>query len=129
MKQRTVSFPWPPTTHKTMRTAIKTEDIDTGIVGVVKWLNSFESVYTLQSCQGEDGDGDGKPYVLFHCGDPTDLIKILDEAHTFATMQIEWYQNSFRYNLRFVSVDTLAVFDAAQAIVRQMKRLRNRMKP
>lgn len=46
-------------------------DIDEKVLPLVKWLNSFESVYTNFSCQG------GDPIVSFCCGDK-DLKKILD---------------------------------------------------
>lgn len=50
--------------------------IDVNIVDVVVWLNSFESVRTLFSCEGEPG----KPYVQFICTDQNDLKTIIEKV-------------------------------------------------
>ena len=55
--------------------------VDIGIEPLVDWLNSFTSVYTHSSCEGDtkkDNNGDMYlPYVSFKCNNNADLRQIL----------------------------------------------------
>jgi hypothetical protein len=46
---------------------------DEGIADLIKWLNSFPSVYTFYSCEGEYNKS---PYVMFTISDMDDLNQI-----------------------------------------------------
>ncbi len=59
--------------HKTKKILIKSADVDVKIIKVVNWLNSFETVFTKYSCQG---DSKNKPYVVFACDTSDELFKI-----------------------------------------------------
>jgi len=64
--------------HPTKRIVVKEGDIDEGIIPVVAWLNSFYTVCTYASCQGDQTVKDGSclPYVTFVCGHTDDLMAI-----------------------------------------------------
>lgn len=92
--------------HKTQRLVIKQADVDVAIVPVVRWLNSFEGVVTLYSCQGDDDQKRPRaqgPYVLFFCHDPKDLMEILRETRNIADLVVNWAADHMplRYVLQF----------------------------
>lgn len=101
--------------HQTRRVVVKEAPIDVLMVELVKWLNSFESVVTLHSCQGEPPDKDGvtaaadRPYVLFLCLDHVDLIRILATIGACAATEVEWSKERacLRYCATFIGQDTL----------------------
>ena len=104
------------TGHKTKRVVIKQSDIDINIIPVVKWLNSFESVHTLFSCEGEtkqelkDGGERNKPYVLFTCWDQLELMTILRELDV-ATCEVTYYEAyGLRYRLKFIDKEAMLNF-------------------
>lgn len=76
--------------------AIKSSPIDDGIWPIVRWLNSFDDVVTLWSCQG-GGDGDvtnshaKQPYVVFLCACPVRLLEILQFFNLAGKMEVELY--------------------------------------
>lgn len=66
--------------HATKEICLKKALIDKEIIPLVNWLNSFHSIYTTYSCQGDvDHKNIGSsypyvyPYVSFLCGDLDDL--------------------------------------------------------
>ena len=94
--------------HRTKKVAIKTEDIDIGIVTVVKWLNTFSSVVTKFSCEGY-GNSSGA-YIMFTCEDNLDIINILRLIGNSVKMEVSLeYENrsSLRYTLYFSSKNIL----------------------
>jgi len=60
--------------HETELIPIKVAEIDKEMVPIVRWLNSYEDVWTLFCCQGNDEDK--QPFVFFHCTSLADLYKI-----------------------------------------------------
>ncbi len=115
------------TGHKTKRVVIKQGDVDVKIVPVVKWLNSFESVHTLFSCEGgtreelkntskldESSMAHNKPYVLFTCWDQLELMTILRELHMSVwgtTCEVTWYEPyPLRYHIKFRDKESLLHF-------------------
>ena len=101
--------------HQTKRIVIKDADVDVGIIPVVEWFNSFESVITQFSCQGiDDPDGIGDcPKVYFQCIDRLDLLKILREIRNYnCHMTIDWNFDEYpvRYCLHFLNAGALKVF-------------------
>lgn len=107
----------PNKSHRTKKVIIKREDIDIGIVEIVNWLNSFESVITKFSCEGYGKEGDpyvGYPYVTFICDDKIDLMNILRILGNSATIEVslEYINRSnLQYTLRFPSKTSLKHFN------------------
>lgn len=101
--------------HKTTNIIIKSAEVDNGIVPVVGWLNSFSSVVTRHSCQGDPTKKNGKPqalpYVQFTCDDQIELATILRVFGTAGTVHVCLndmnYGSSLMYVLGFTSTETL----------------------
>jgi hypothetical protein len=102
---------------------IKQAQIDDGIWPVVRWLNSFDDVVTLWSCQG-GGDDDRtnshsrQPYVVFLCMFPDRLLEILQVLGRAGKMEVELYtgwssggisrvQTQLRYFFKFTGPASL----------------------
>lgn len=107
--------------HETSRIIIKTADVDVKIIPLINWLNSFEAVTTRYCCQGA-GAEDVKnkdevssrmakdmyrPHVIFYCSDQLSLACICRRAFSYANITVEWYEGSIRYNMKFVSQESL----------------------
>jgi hypothetical protein len=98
------------TGHETKRVVIKEGDVDVKIIPLINWLNSFESITTLFSCEG---DGKKKiekkvanqPYVLFTCWDHFELSAILrelDRCGCGVTCEATyWAPYPLRYMIKF----------------------------
>lgn len=100
--------------HSTVPVVLKEYHIDRGMVSTVQWLNSFQGVYTLFSCEGYDS-ARKSPYVMFHCWDVYDLQKICEQIQRFpgfefGTIVVENFFGHLRYILRFNSIKTFADF-------------------
>ena len=84
------------------------------IIPLVKWLNSFNSVHTLHSCEGktkkeQEGDQtlDCFPYVLFTCWDQLELMILLRDLDA-GTCEATYYEPyGLRYFLKFPDKETL----------------------
>jgi hypothetical protein len=98
--------------HETELIALKVVPIDVGMVSTVNWLNSFLSVHTLWSCEGDDPSDDplrDQPYVSFFCWDVYDLQKITEKIQQyfpgagldFGIITVENYAGYLRYTIRF----------------------------
>lgn len=74
--------------HPTVKTVLKTALIDKECAPLVRWLNSFASVFTLACCQGNDQSGE-KPYVSWLCHDAVTLCRILEVLHGSQTV-VSW---------------------------------------
>jgi hypothetical protein len=98
--------------HNTKEIIIKKAEVDEKIIPFVNWLNSFQSVITEYSCQG---DSENRPYVLFKCYDHYDLIDILKlisndcgGTREGIVMEVDMYPtNTIRYAIRFDSEERL----------------------
>lgn len=101
--------------HETEWTAIKVVPVDKSIVPVVKWLNSFDGIYTIFSCEGETGNEDAneekredQPYILFYCSDVRDLI---DVCHCpYAEVIVDFHAGMLRYRMTFYSKEHMYLF-------------------
>lgn len=114
-----------PAPHKTRRIAVKSADVDIGIVPVVRWLNSFGTVVTNAACQGvvESDRPDlfehfSEAYVAFSCSNLLDLAKILDEIGSTATTEVRYDNQSgcLSYCSRFHSPASLEWFCSLQSV-------------
>ncbi|KKK59790.1 hypothetical protein LCGC14_3030850 [marine sediment metagenome] len=68
------------TMHRTEEILIKTAKVDKNIISIVHWLNAFESVHTVYSCEGADKQ---RPYVIFVCMEVDDLYDICKVIQDF----------------------------------------------
>jgi hypothetical protein len=93
--------------------------VDVGIVAVIEWLNSFESVVTLFSCEGDEKRS---AYVLFRCGSSEELKTILlrldgvlspHDLIRYGTVIVDWFDGEFRYELKFENVKMRECFVAS----------------
>ena len=84
--------------HETKRITLKRADIDARMIPLIKWLNSFYSVYTLYCCEGSEdyNVGSSMPYITFVCGDNGDLEEIIDTFKKFRAIN--------NYDTNFVSI-------------------------
>jgi len=99
-----------PSVHKTRRVKIKEAEIDSKMVPVVKWLNSYHSVNTFFCCEG---DSNRHPYVIFSCYEVDDLLQILQRIrHYKVTCEVDWQLVNFplRYRLSFEDCGSLDDF-------------------
>lgn len=105
--------------HKTNKIVIKKEkiaNIDSKIIPVVNWLNSFESIITLFSCEGGDNCKDYPdkqyPYIMFYCDSSLDLSIVLDNVFSFASVKVEYIKSCgrLRYYMQFFNKNTLLIF-------------------
>lgn len=104
--------------HETTFVSLKRCHVDKGVASTVQWLNSFQGVYTLFSCEGYDsakGSTARPPYVMFHCWDIYDLQKICEKIQRFpgfdyGTIVVENCFGHLRYILRFNSLESFADF-------------------
>lgn len=87
---------------------IKEGIVDLDIIPVVKWLNKFNDITTIFSCQGTNKSY--PPYVLFYCMDEKNLIDILYKLDHFGCIKINYFKGNLRYNLVFNSYDSLILF-------------------
>jgi hypothetical protein len=100
------------TRHETHRIIVKEADVDKNIAEVVQWLNKYEDVITLYSCEGYDpGEDDNhaaqKPYILFLCFNQITLGRISEKTHTRGKIEVYWHETSLRYRLTYSSKVTL----------------------
>ena len=77
--------------HATSNIVIKKADVDKKIIPVVNWLNSFASVTTKWSCQGDAKDSKSPwlgPYVVFSCDQLFDLLRIVNKVGRSGAVEI-----------------------------------------
>jgi tRNA(Phe) wybutosine-synthesizing methylase Tyw3 len=75
--------------HKTQRISLKTIEVDKAIVPIVNWLNSFEDIFTLNSCEGEQRKGIcNLPYIQFISMGQKDLSQILPRLMGYAEVTV-----------------------------------------
>lgn len=95
---------------------IKSADVDVEIIPIIKWLNSYLSVNTHFCCQGDpdttketDNHACNRPYVLFTCMNPVDLVSVLSVLGHFSTVEIHWnqYKAQIEYISRFTNKERL----------------------
>lgn len=96
--------------HKTKKTIIKQELVDVRIRLVVQWLNSFRDIRTQFSCEGDNASNGQKPHILFHCDCQLDLVKVLSIMGSWATLTVEVFEGSLRYNMVFPNRRNLDCF-------------------
>ena len=100
-------------THDATRIVLKRAVVDKKMQPIIKWLNSFDGVFTRWCCEGmctieEDYP---KPYVLFYCDGQEDLNEILRSLRDYGKVEVEFYQNRMiRYCLRFRSLAVMEDF-------------------
>jgi hypothetical protein len=97
---------------------IKHADVDIQIQPIVKWLNSFDGIYTRWSCQGDPSKPFDKEtevngvvcvdpavpaYVSFYCESAIDLAHVLNISDVYAHTEVKFYPASggLRYVMRF----------------------------
>lgn len=100
-------------THKTVKMAVKTAEVDKNMVPVVRWLNSFGGVYTLHCCEGDcwsTSKHPQPPYVLFISQDESSLSIIHRKLRPEAIVELDHYSGSMRYYVRFRSKYSLKYF-------------------
>lgn len=109
--------------HPTENIVLKSASVDKDIVPVIQFLNRFDGIRTIWSCQGDDlanPDPDGTnagllalPYVSFSADD-MDSLRIILQALARAPCEVVIDYNNdlmpFRFTLRFISVDHLQNF-------------------
>lgn len=92
----------------------KIQEVDSKIVPVIKWLDSFKSIYTINSCQGHDDflQQDGG-YVGFICKNPLEIEEIIKIVGKFSEpnekrdywcnpeIHIRVFNNSTKYSIEF----------------------------
>jgi tRNA(Phe) wybutosine-synthesizing methylase Tyw3 len=108
--------------HKTKDVVIKVGKVDEGIAPVVNWLNSFDSIFTFYSCEGDfEKNGNAMKYhpehsikkvayVLFHCSIPLDLIKVCSALGSYGQVIVDYYNGSLRYKIEFDNKQNLTNF-------------------
>jgi tRNA(Phe) wybutosine-synthesizing methylase Tyw3 len=90
--------------HLTEEIVIKKAHVDLGMIPLINWLNSFETVTTYFCCEGDESvDIIDKPYVLFTCFDSIELITILTTFQHHSITEIHWndLKRCFEYCTRF----------------------------
>lgn len=106
--------------HTTKLLTIKQAQVDLEIIPLINWLNSYESVVTQYSCEGEHCEEEDedlqlkRPYILFTCNNLIDLISILSVLEHRATVEVSWSQTKgcIEYVARFYNKkDLLACID------------------
>ena len=86
---------------------IKVVEVDKGILPVVKWLNSFEGIFTRWSCEG---DLTCNPYVIFYCENSLDLVQVCMWVNCAATVEVSCDSCMLRYKLVFATKQALECF-------------------
>lgn len=94
------------TGHKQRYIPIKYAPVDVSIAPIVLWLNSFDAVYTLFSCEG---DTNHKPYIMFFCRTQETLFKIIVELNYNAKIEtfIDTNSTTVLYVARFISFNAM----------------------
>jgi hypothetical protein len=98
-------MPWRTNPHETEHIAVKTAEVDTEMVTIVKWLNSFPWISTITCCQGEE-DENILPYVTFWSYMDADFIRVAERLGHYGTLAIEVKDAQVRYYMRFKSQDS-----------------------
>lgn len=101
-------------THTTEEIAIKSAHVDKGIIPLVKYLNSFNGIQTIYSCEGR-GDGDDIRasewlYVVFTAEDFASLRRFLETITMFSfSVSVGFYNEfvPFRFTIQFGSCEQL----------------------
>ena len=91
---------------------IKIAEVDENIVPVVGWLNTFENVCTIASCEGDDEEYTA--YVMFECNtikNLTEIQQILNEGfyHIIQTY-VHYHCGKLRFTIRFQNEGVLKMF-------------------
>jgi hypothetical protein len=108
-----VTAPLPhPTKKLTIRRGV-VADVDTEMVPLVAWVNSFPRLETLYCCQGdadafEPGPEEVKqsPYIMFrdYGDDPwCDLSAVVGVLQDFGKVETTYYAEQLRYTVQFNS--------------------------
>jgi hypothetical protein len=77
-----------PFKHKAKKITLKKAKVDKNIIPTIKWLNSFDEIYTTHCCEGDD-ESETKPYVLLWCLRPSVLTdSVMKILKHFATCSL-----------------------------------------
>ena len=107
-KKKRIRTPNLEPSHRTRRTVLKAVEVDAEMVPLVKWLNGFESVFTLFCCQGELRKGKrecplvDRPYVSFLCLNAAELVQVLLGFNSWPKVEVEW--NPYKGSLAYAAV-------------------------
>jgi hypothetical protein len=122
-------------THPTTKIPLKFAHVDTKMIPLVNWLNSYDSINTQFCCQGNprkenqtDDDYEiHRPYILFTCMNPIDLISVLSMFEYRASTQVYWsdIKSQIEYCSRFR--DQEALFETIDLIDKVKHKIRQRM--
>lgn len=100
--------------HKATTISVKKARIDKEIQPLVKWINSFDGVFSRWCCEGDyifPNIFNG--YLTFYCDNTEDLIKICKYTYSFCDIEVDAFspvKNSpvgLRYTMRFVNRENL----------------------
>lgn len=89
--------------HEATEIPLKTAVVDKRIQPFIKWLNSFEGIFTTYCCEGTGSVKDtvgAAAYVVFHCDCPLTLAVVLTRLKSFADVYVECYRGQIRYTIR-----------------------------
>ena len=89
---------------------IKMVEVDEKIVPVVGWLNTYEGIHTLYSCEGYKKS---KPYVMFVCDKIDSLCEALRVTNMFwgeVDTKVHTHLGVLRFTMKFETQDTLKRF-------------------
>lgn len=104
--------------HKTVRTTLKSADVDQLVVPVVRWLSAKESIITLRACQGDPvcrdkvtvaAWYDARPYVAFLCLNRDELRRTVLVLKPWADVEVHFDEGRdvFVYVARFTTQESL----------------------
>jgi len=100
--------------HITLKMPLKMIEVDKKIAPVVRWVNSFQSVHTLYSCEGSKKRSRQNPYVLFSCHKFADLCKIVNFLPHSSKTRVEVVPScdmrALTYRLAFANQAELETF-------------------
>lgn len=87
----------------------KTVAVDVEIYDLLRWMNSFSEVYTIASCQGDDVESDGRPYVLWFSLDSFETKMIMKKFNHNArtTMRYDDSRGLMVYRTSWLSLESL----------------------
>jgi hypothetical protein len=91
--------------HEQSRIAAKNPLVDTKMVGVLKWFNSFD-ILTLASCQSKPGK---EPYVMWVSFDQKHTIRVLSvlDHKEVTTIRYNEIRNCIVYVTRWPTLEYL----------------------
>lgn len=102
--------------HPTKKIVMKSATVDKGIVPIVRFINGFDGIRTIWSCQGDSpgaGNPQALPYVTFAADDMESLRDFLQALTSAPCEVVVEYHNDlmpFWFHLRFLGVDHMQDF-------------------